>query len=187
MAASDNPVDRSKVKVCVGTVSGPKGLDGSLRIRSYTTQPEDITSYGPVSDKTGKILYDIHILQSTKKGLVVKISGIEDRDAAEAIKGLDLYVSRGSLPELDEGEFYFSDLIGLDAVNLNGSLIGKVKSVDNFGAGNVMELEMRDGNFRRLPFSLDVVPVVDIAGGLIVVKLPTELDIEDTIEAMETG
>ena len=187
MAALDNPVDRSKVKICVGTVSGPKGLDGSLRIRSYTTQPEDITSYGPVSDKTEKNHYDIHILQSTKKGLVVKISGIEDRDAAEAIKGLDLYVSRGSLPELDEGEFYFSDLIGLDAVNLNGSLIGKVKSVDNFGAGNVMELEMRDGNFRSLPFSLDVVPVVDIAGGRVVVKPPTELDIEDAADVMETG
>ena len=177
MAASDNPVDLSKVKVCVGTVSGPKGLDGSLRIRSYTTQPEDITSYGPVSDKTGENLYDIHILQSTKKGLVVKISGIEDRDAAEAIKGLDLYVSRGLLPEL----------IGLDAVNLNGSLIGKVKSVDNFGEGNVMVLEMRDGNFRSLPFSLDVVPVVDIAGGRVVVKQPTELDIEDAVDAMETG
>jgi 16S rRNA processing protein RimM len=118
---------------------------------------------------------------------VVKISGVEDRDAAEAIKGLDLYVSRGSLPKLDEGEFYFSDLIGLDAVNLNGSLIGKVKSVDNFGAGNVMELEMRDGNFRSLPFSLDVVPVVDIAGGRVVVKPPTELDIEDAADAMEIG
>ena len=77
MAASENPDDLSNVKVCVGTVSGPKGLDGSLRIRSYTQQPEDITSYGPVSDKTGNILYDIHILRSTKKGLEVKISGIE--------------------------------------------------------------------------------------------------------------
>ena len=185
MAASDNSVDRSKVKVCVGTVSGPKGLDGSLRIRSYTTQPEDIISYGPVSDRTGENQYDIDILQSTKKGLVVKIGGIEDRDAAEAIKGLDLYVSRGSLPELDEGEFYFSDLIGLDAVNLNGSLIGKVKSVDNFGAGNVMELEMQDGNYLSLPFSLDVVPVVDIPGGRVVVNLPNQSDTEDTIEAME--
>ena len=97
MAAPDNPVDRSKLKVCVGTVSGPKGLDGSVRLRSYTTQPEDVTSYGPVSDKTGKNLYDIQVLQSTKKGLVVKIAGIEDRNAAEAIKGLDLYVSRSSL------------------------------------------------------------------------------------------
>ena len=94
---------------------------------------------------------------------MVKISGIEDRNAAEAIRGLDLYVSRCSLPDLDDGEFYFSDLIGLDAVNLNGSLIGKVISVDNFGAGNVMELEMQDGNYLSLPFSLDVVPVVDLS------------------------
>ena len=86
-----------------------------------------------------------------------------------------------------KNEYYFSDLIGLEVVDLEDNVIGKVKSVDNFGAGNVMELEMRDGNFCSLPFSLDVVPVVDIAGGRVVVKPPTELDIEDAVDVMETG
>ena len=175
MPTSDETPDRSARMICVGTFLGPHGLDGIVKIRSYTGHPEDIASYGPVSDESGGRQFDVCILRSTTKGLVAELSGIEDRSAAEAIKGLKLYVTRSALPELVEGEFYFSDLIGLDAVTMDGLLVGKVKAMDNYGAGDLMEVELQNGEALILPFSHDVVPVVDIPGARVVVDPPHDI------------
>ena len=174
MTIANELVDQSQKKICLGKVTGPQGLDGSVRIKSYTAYPEDIASYGPLSDKEGRNQFDILILRCTKKGLVAKLGGILDRTAAEAIKGLELYVTRGVLPDPEEGEFYFSDLVGLDVVNIQGEMIGKVKTMDNFGAGDLIEIDVGDTHTFILPFSSQTVPVVDIAGGRVVVRLPDE-------------
>ena len=185
MTAANDIGDPSLRKICLGKVTGPQGLDGSVRIKSYTAHPEDIASYGPVTDKEGRSQFDIQILRSTNKGLVAKLGGIEDRAAAEAIKGLELYVTRDVLPEPEEGEFYFSDLIGLDVVSIEGNLIGKVKSMDNFGAGNLIEIEFGEMNSFILPFSDQAVPVIDIVGGRVVVRLPDEDEPDHIVDALE--
>ena len=179
-------LDHSIRKVCLGKVVGPQGLDGSVRIRSYTTRPEDVAAYGTVSDKTGSKEFDISIMRSTNRGLVAKISGIENRGAAEALKGLELYVGRDVLPEPKENEFYFSDLIGLEVVDLDGKLIGKVKSMDNFGAGDVIEVAIKGERSLVLPFSIEVVPFVDTLNGRVTVVLPDKSNLDVTVDAAET-
>ena len=185
MTTSNNTLDQSTRKVCLGVVAGPQGLGGAVKIRSYTAQPEDIASYGPVSDKNGNKSFHIHILRSTKKGLVAELSGVEDRAAAESIKGLELYVVRDALPDPDDGEFYFCDLIGLNVEKLDGEIIGKVKSMNNFGAGDVMEVELHDGGVLVLPFSHEAVPFVDVTGTRVVVNPPNEIDGDGFSEAGE--
>jgi len=179
MTVSEEQLDRSARKVCLGIVLSPQGLEGAVKIRSYTAHPEDIASYGPVSDETGTRQFGVHVLQATKKDLVAKLSGINNRNAAEAIRGLELYVTRDALPEPDEEEFYYSDLIGLNVEILNGQLIGKVKSMDNFGAGDVMEVELKNGGSFLLPFTHSAVPVIDFADGRVVVNKSNGTNRED--------
>ena len=163
-------------RVCLGIVAGPQGLQGAVRIRSYTACSEDIASYGLLSDVTGEREFSIRILRSTKKGLVAELSGVDDRMAAEKIKGLELYVSRDALPDPNEEEFYYSDLIGLDGEDEGGKMIGQVKMMDNYGAGEVMEVTLSSGEALLLPFTRDVVPVVDVAAGKIQIVRPTEVN-----------
>ena len=170
MAVPDND------RVCLGIVTGPQGLQGAVRIRSYTAWSEDIASYGLLSDVTGEREFSIRILRSTKKGLVAELSGVDDRTAAEEIKGLELYVSRDALPEPDEEEFYYSDLIGLDVEDEDGKVMGQVKMMDNYGAGEVMEVTLSSGEAFLLPFTREAVPVVDVAAGKIQIVRPVEIN-----------
>ncbi|MBN08332.1 MAG: 16S rRNA processing protein RimM [Rhodospirillaceae bacterium] len=163
-------------RVCLGIVAGPQGLQGAVRIRSYTACSEDIASYGRLSDVTGEREFSIRILRSTKKGLVAELSGVDDRMAAEKIKGLELYVSRDALPEPNEEEFYYSDLIGLDVEDEGGKMIGQVTMMDNYGAGEVMEVTLSSGEALLLPFTRKVVPVVDVAAGKIQIVRPAEVN-----------
>ena len=170
MAAPDND------RVCLGIVTGPQGLQGAVRIRSYTAWSEDIAAYGLLSDITGEQEFSIRILRSTKKGLVAELSGVDDRTAAEEIKGLELYVSRDELPETDEEEFYYSDLIGLVVEDEDGKVMGQVKMMDNYGAGEVMEVTLSSGEALLLTFSRETVPVVDVAAGKIQIVRPVEIN-----------
>jgi 16S rRNA processing protein RimM len=170
MAAFDNE------RVCLGIVTGPQGLHGAVRVRSYTAWSEDIASYGLLSDVTGEREFAIRILRSTKKGLVAELSGVEDRAAAEEMRGLELYVSRDALPKTDEEEFYYSDLIGLDVEDEDGKVIGQVKMMDNYGAGEVMEVALSSGEALLLSFTREAVPVVDVAAGKIQIVRPTEVN-----------
>tara|TARA_E500000331_G_C16908765_1_gene562492 strand:- start:29 stop:583 length:555 start_codon:yes stop_codon:yes gene_type:complete len=169
MATPDND------RVCLGIVTGPQGLQGAVRMRSYTAWSEDIASYGLLSDVTGEREFSIRILRSTKKGLVAELSGVDDRTAAEEIKGLELYVSRDVLPEPDEEEFYYSDLIGLNVEDEDGKVMGQVKMMDNYGAGEVMEVTLSSGEELLLPFTKEAVPVVDVASGKIQIVRPIEI------------
>tara|TARA_B100000315_G_scaffold242839_1_gene265518 strand:- start:5916 stop:6485 length:570 start_codon:yes stop_codon:yes gene_type:complete len=162
-------------QVCVGVVTGPHGLQGAVKIKSFTADPKDVAAYGPVTNKSGEQRFDIHVIRANKKGLVAELSGVNDRNAAEAVQGTELYVSRDKLPELDEDEFYYSDLIGLPVEHINGEEIGVVSLVDNYGAGEVMEVELKDGGTEMYLMSRDVVPEIDLENRRIVVNPPTEV------------
>ena len=172
-------------RVCLGIVTGPQGLQGAVRIRSYTAVSEDIASYGPLSNSTGEREFEIRILRSTNRGLVAELSGVCDRTAAEEIKGLELYVSRDRLPEPDVEEFYYSDLIGLDVEDQDGKVMGQVKMMDNYGAGEVMEVQLSDGGALMLPFTRETVPVVDVAARKIQIVRPVEIDPGEDKQAQE--
>ncbi|MCK4938882.1 MAG: 16S rRNA processing protein RimM [Rhodospirillaceae bacterium] len=176
----------------VGVVGAARGLKGEVRVKSFTDNPTDIGSFGKLTDETGKACYKIkvtgkHKAEKHKGSVTARIEGVEDRTAAENVRGLKLFVRREQMPNLDEDEFYFSELVGLDAVLVDGKKWGRVVLADDFGAGPVLEIELASGKNEMVPFTLDVVPEVNLEKGLIVVVPPEGLLVrpEDEEQARE--
>ena len=157
-------------RILVGVVVGAQGLSGVLRVKSFTQNPADLAAYGPVEDESGRRLR-LKVTSETKDAVMVRLEGVNDRTQAEALKGARFYVPRESLPAAEEDEYYLADLIGLVAERADGAVLGKVKAVHDFGAGVSIELE-GPGASLVLPFTQDVVPVVDLAGRRLVVVPP---------------
>ena len=164
----------SAERVCVGAVIGAHGVKGGLRVKSFTAEPLDIGSYGPLSDEEGERTFTIRsLVPGAKPGVVlVKFEGVKGRDAAETMQGRRLYVPRNALPELEEEAYYHADLVGLKVELVSGEDFGKVISVHDFGAGDVLEIEPLSGSSVMLPFTKAVVPTVELAKGRLVVELP---------------
>jgi 16S rRNA processing protein RimM len=162
-------------RVCVGVVTGPQGVQGAVRIKSFTEVPEDVAGYGPLEDETGRRQFDLHLCGVAKGVLIARLPGIEDRDQAEALRGLRLYLPRSALPQPEAEEYYHADLIGLDAVLEDGTRVGRVRAIYDFGAGDTLEL-VRDGAPPVLvPFTRAVVPIVAPAEGRLVLDPPPGL------------
>jgi 16S rRNA processing protein RimM len=169
MAPGRAPEQRDRV--CLGRVTGAHGVRGLLVVRSFTETPEDIAAYGPVETGAGQRLV-LRVKGARKAGLVVAADGVDSREAAEALKGEDLFAPRGALPPGGEDEWYHGDLVGLAAVTPEGVAVGRVVAVANFGAGDLLEIAPATGPTAYLPFTAAAVPVVDIAAGRIVVIPP---------------
>ncbi len=155
-------------KVCIGAITGVRGLKGEVRIKSFTADPDDVAAYGPLTDEAGGRSFTLRVTAHAKGQVIARLDGINDRTAAEALKGTGLYVSRTVLPEPEEDAYYLADLVGLAVETESGESLGLVKAVHNFGAGDVIELE--DG--MMAPFTKATVPVVDLDKGRIVVIPP---------------
>ena len=122
----------------VASVLGGHGVHGAVKIKSFTSIPSDFSAYGPLLDETGKVIFTPKNPRPVGKHFAFRSLEIKTREAAEALKGLKLYVPRDALPELgDEDEFYFSDLIGLDVKTTEGRRVGTVKAIHDFGAGDI--------------------------------------------------
>jgi 16S rRNA processing protein RimM len=160
-------------------VGAPHGVRGEIRIKSETTDPLDIGAYGPLATEDGRTL-KVKTVRPGKGVVVATFEGINDRDAAEALKNQRLYVDRDRLPEPDEDEWYHADLVGLAAVGVDGTQIGTVTAVQDFGGGDLLEVALT-GSRRTVfvPFNRTVVPDVDIAGGRLIVDPPDGLFEED--------
>lgn len=157
-------------RVCVGVVAGAHGLRGLLRVRPFTGTPEDVAAYGPVETEDGSRTLTLVVANRVGKGLIlVRVEGVADRTAAEALKGVRLYVARDRLPAPDEDEFYHADLIGLAAVAGDGASIGRIRAVHAYGGGDSLEIAMPGGGVATVPFTRSAVPQIDIAGGRVVV------------------
>lgn len=161
--------------VLMGIFGAAVGLKGEVRIKSYTQDPVDIAAYGPLTGQDGRA-YEITDLREAGEVVVARIKGVTDRTAAERLTNLKLYVAREILGETeDEDEFFHADLIGLRAELENGTLIGTVAALHDFGAGEVVEIRTTGGRSVDYPFTKAVVPVVDLAGGRIVIAPPAEV------------
>ncbi|HZS84604.1 MAG TPA: ribosome maturation factor RimM [Stellaceae bacterium] len=170
-----------QARICLGAITGAQGVRGAVRIKSFTARPEDVAAYGPVEDESGTRRFVLRLVGRAKGVVLAKIAGIEDRDAAEALKGIRLYVARSALPPAEEEEYYHADLLGLEAVLADGTVLGRVRAVHDFGAGDSLEVERRRGPAIMVPFTKAAVPVVDIAGGRLVVDPPDGLLDEATV------
>jgi 16S rRNA processing protein RimM len=165
-------------RIFLGQIGAAHGIKGQVRISTHTQDPLDIGSYGPLDTDRPGLTVKLEKLRLHKNMVVAHIKGITDRNAAEALNGVSLFVDRSKLPEIDdEDDFYHTDLLGLEARIETGKVIGKVSAVPNFGAGDL--IEVRDevsGDTFLYPFTKAVVPVIDIKGGFIVIEVPLDSD-----------
>ncbi|MGC2856147.1 ribosome maturation factor RimM [Novispirillum sp. DQ9] len=142
-------------------------------MKSFTAEPEDITAYGPMTDETGRV-FDLDVVGRSKGVVLCVVAGVDDRNGAEALRGVRLHVDRAVLPAPEEeDEFYHADLIGLVVEFSDGLVLGRVAAVYDFGAGDVLEVRADNGGVTMVPFTREAVPVIDIAGGrLVAERLP---------------
>ncbi|HEY4472642.1 MAG TPA: ribosome maturation factor RimM [Stellaceae bacterium] len=162
-------------RVCVGAVAGAHGVRGAVKIKSFTGTPEDIAKYGALEDVSGERQFTLRLTGAGKGVLIGHLSGIADRNQAEAARGLRLYLQRSALPPTDEDEYYHADLIGLEAVLSDGTAIGRVRAVHDFGAGDTLEIARNEAPPLMLQFTRAVVPSVDLAAGRLVIDPPPGL------------
>jgi 16S rRNA processing protein RimM len=162
-------------RVCVGLVTAAHGVRGAVRVKSFTAVPEDIAHYGPVEDETGQRRFMLAIIGAARGTLIVRLPGIEDRDRAEALRGLRFYLPRAALPTPQAEEYYHADLVGLAAVLTDGTPVGQVRAIHDFGAGDVIEIARPAAPPALVPFTRAVVPSVDLAAGKLVIDPPPGL------------
>lgn len=173
--------------VCVGTLAGAHGVRGDVRLKSFTADPAAIAAFPRLCRGPDGPPVSLSALRPIKDGFAARVAGVGDREAAQALSGTELYVPREDLPEPDADEYYLADLEGLTAVDQSGAAIGRVAGVQNFGAGDVIEL-MLDmpvagyGKSVLMPFEAAFVPDVDIAHGKVVIALDAWLEGQVEVE-----
>ncbi len=155
--------------VCVGTFGAPHGVRGLVKLQSYCIRAGDIVHYNPLYSRRGGQRFELEIVAEKADFLVVGVSGINSREEAGKLTHTRLYALRKLFPELEEDSFYVIDLIGLQACNSDGLQLGRIKSVYNFGAGDLLELRLDDGTEVILPFNRDNAPMVMVEEGQIVI------------------
>ena len=169
----------SGAQICVARIGAPHGVRGAVKLWTFTEDPLAVQSYGPLMTKDGSRQFEIATVRAAGDHLVATFKGVATRNDAEKLNGIELYVPREKLPETDDGEYYYADLIGLAAVDAANEPIGRVIGVHNFGAGDIIEIAPPKGATLLLPFTNAVVPTVDIAGGRVVIELPQEIEGEE--------
>jgi 16S rRNA processing protein RimM len=168
---------RSK-DVLLGVVIGAQGLKGEVKVKTFTESPEKLGAYGPLHGASGR-QFRVSSCRAGKDGAIVAFEGIADRNAAERLKGTELFVARAALPKTDAHEFYRADLVGLRAEDSEGRMLGTVSAIHNYGAGDVIEIARDDGSGTvLLPFTREFAPLIDLAQGRIVIAVPEEVEAE---------
>ncbi|WP_225026820.1 ribosome maturation factor RimM [Xinfangfangia pollutisoli] len=167
----------SEDRICVGAIAGAFGVSGEVRLKSFCTEATDIAAYGPLWTKDGSRSFTVKLTRPVAGGLGARLSGVGTKEAADALKGTELYADRDRLPALPDDEFYHADLIGLLVRDPGGAEIGRVTAVHDHGAGDLLEIAAPGRKSALLlPFTRANVPTVDIAGGCLVVDVPEGLD-----------
>ena len=177
-------MSHNETRILLGRIAGAHGIQGEVIVHSYAEVAADVAAYGPLADKTGTRSFALKVVRVTAKGVIARIKGLADRNAAEALKGTELYVDRKKLPAPADDTFYHADLIGLAAFAPDGTPVGRVVTVQNFGAGDLIEIALAGTSKTEfVRFAGAFVPDVDIQGGRIVVILPEAGD--DDADAAE--
>jgi len=170
-------------RICVAQIDGAHGLRGEVRLKSFTADPMAVRDYGPLTTEEGSATLELEAVRPAKGHLIARFRGVGDRDTAERLVNVRLFVPRERLPAPAPDEFYHADLIGLCAVTADGTEIGIVVAIHDFGAGDILELQpCAGGTTIMVPFTAAFVPSVDIANRRVVVA-PPEDAAEDSARA----
>jgi len=163
-------------RICVGAVAGAFGVRGEVRLKSFCARAEDIASYGPLWTEDGSRSFAVTLTRPVSGGLAARLSGVAGKDAADALRGVQLFADRTALPALPDDEFYHADLIGLTVQDTGGVVLGRVLAVHDHGAGDLLEVGGPGLKAPVLvPFTRAIVPTVDLAAGRIVADPPEGL------------
>lgn len=159
-------------RVCLGVITGTHGVRGEVKVRPFTAEPDALDAYGEVEDAHGRRRFALTVTRVSAKGVICRIAGVDDRDAALALRGTELWLPRERLPEPDADEWYVDDLRGLQVVDTDGQSIGRVRAVVDHGGGDVVEILAEDGRELVVPFTRAHVPEVDLGAGRLVIAAP---------------
>ncbi len=182
MAKPQNPIQ-------MAVIGAAHGIKGELRVKTFTGDPLALTDYGPLYAKDGRA-FEIAAIRPANEVVVVRFKGVADRNAAEALTGTELFVDRSALPDDgEEGEFYHADLVGLVVRDENGEPVGKVFAVQNFGGGDILEIQYQGRKGVLIPFTQAAVPVVDVPGGFVTIDTVAAglVENEDDADAPSDG
>jgi 16S rRNA processing protein RimM len=174
--------DVGKDMVLMAIIGAAHGIRGEVRVKPFGDDPLSFADYGTLTTKDGKRTFDVLKARVQKTVVVTQFAGIKDRNQAEELNGVELYVSREQLPEPDEDEFYHSDLTDLPVHDGSGKLLGKVVSVQDFGAGDLLEIRPQRGKTYYVPFTKAFVPEIDLQAGLLTVDLPEDYFSEERLD-----
>lgn len=164
-------------RICVGAIAGAFGVAGEVRLKSFCAEPTDIAAYGDLTTEDGSRSFHITLTRPVAGGLGARIAGVTSKEAADALRGISLYVLRERLPNLPDDEFYHADLIGLAAFDTGGAPLGQVTAIHNHGAGDIIEISPPGHKSALLlPFTKAIVPNVDLGAGRMIVDLPEQSD-----------
>jgi 16S rRNA processing protein RimM len=155
-------------RICLGAFAGAHGVRGEAKVKCFTEAPHNIAAYGRLTSEDGRRSFSLEVVRVLKPDLVVaRAPEIASREDAQSLAGTRLYVDRAALPETDEDEFYFEDLVGLAAFTEDGAPAGRVAAVHNFGAGDILELDNVPGRKEStlIAFTRTLVPDIDLAAG----------------------
>jgi len=161
-------------RIRVARIGAAHGIRGDVKLWSFTEDPMAVASYGPLETEDGARRFEIETVRPGKNFLVARIAGVVDRDAAEKLVNLDLFVPRDRLPPIEDADtYYHADLIGMAVVDEDGTALGTVSAIHNFGAGDLIEIAPAGGGEPLLmPFTDATVPKIDMAARRIVVVPP---------------
>ncbi|WP_299613006.1 ribosome maturation factor RimM [uncultured Tateyamaria sp.] len=162
--------------ICVGAIGGSYGVQGEVRLKSFCANPDDIETYSPLTTEDGQRAFSLAIVRPMKNGFVVRIAEVATKEEADALKGTQLFARREQLPHLPDDEFYYTDLVGLDVFDTGGTSLGRVKTVQNHGASDLLEVHVPGATTTvLLPFTKSAVPTVDMAARRIIADPPEGL------------
>lgn len=168
--------------ILLAAILGAHGLKGEVKVKTFTQSPDKLGAYGPLHDKDGR-LYTVKALRPGKADdAVVTFKEVSDRNAAEVLKGTELFIARSALPQAEDEEFYHTDLLGLDVDDVEGRRIGKILSIQNFGAGDILVIAADTGDEILLAFTRENVPEIDIPNRRVIVAVPDEVEDGSTPE-----
>ena len=162
--------------ILVGQIGGGFGVRGEVRVTAFTADPLALTSYGPLLRADGTVALTLTSTRPDKAGVVGRAKEIATKEEADALRGLKLHVPRDRFPEPEEDEFYLADLLGVEVRDTAGAVLGTVKSVQNFGADDMLEIAPATGGPTwYLPFTKEATPELHLVDGWLLAVPPTEV------------
>lgn len=165
----------SEPLTCVAIIVGAHGVHGAVKVKSFTQNPADFSIYGPLLGADGTVVLTPKNPRPVKNAFAMRSPEIKTREQAMSLKGTQLFVPRRVLPELEEDDFYYTDLIGLEVKSTDGKRVGTVSGVHDFGAGDMLEIKPvkstdRQNSFFH-PFTKQAVPIVDMKAGRVIIHI----------------